>query len=123
MPSPTFHRTPAATDLANSIQSSDDDCADLRRVLEEAARSARDLHHSAARARRDNDHELAWFFERCAASDELRCDEVKELLGSRTRLSTSEMPTSAAFAAGDGADDADVSPNTRRGRIGIWPAL
>jgi len=92
-------------------------------MLDDAVRSTKELRQSAEHARRDNDQELATFFECCAMSDEARSIEVKELLTSRTRLPTSESPTSAAFAAGDGADDADVSPDSRRGRVGIWPAL
>lgn len=101
----------------------DDGCADLRRMLDDASRSAKELRQSAERARRESDGELATFFECCALSDEARTVEVKELLASRTRPSASDNPTSAAFAAGDGADDADVSPDSRRGRVGIWPAL
>jgi len=92
-------------------------------MLDEAIRSAKELRQSGERARRENDPELCTFFECCALSDEARAVEVRELLASRTLLPASENPTSAAFAAGDGADDADVSPDSRRGRVGIWPAL
>jgi len=100
-----------------------DERADLQRVLDDSIRSAKELRQSAERARRAHDQELATFFERCAVSDEARTVEVKELLASRTRLSAPERPTATDFAAGDGADDADVSPNSARGKPGTWPAL
>jgi len=103
--------TTDATEVAGSLRSSDEDCADLRRVLENAIRSAKELRQNAVRARAENDHELAEFFDRCALSDKATMAEATELLHSRTRLSAPEMPTAAAFAAGDGANDADVSPN------------
>ena len=115
--------TTSASEPAVSPQSSDEDCADLRRVLADAIRSAKELRPSAERARQENDHELAAFFERCAQSGEGIAAEAAELLQARTRLSAPELPTAAAFAAGDGADDADVSPNSQRGKVGIWPAL
>jgi tellurite resistance protein len=122
MPEPNAYPTSSATERAGSLQSSDEQCADLRRVLENALRSSKELRQSAERARTERDHELATFFERCALSDEATMAEATELLHSRTRLSASEIPTAAAFAAGDGADDADVSPNSQRARSGIWPA-
>jgi len=118
--------TPAATSVTPSDPSppaKDDELADLRRVLDEAIRSAKELRQSAERARRQDDQELASFFERYAAADEARTVEVKELLTARTQLPASEAATSAAFAAGDGADDADVSPDSQRGKVGTWPAL
>jgi len=94
-----------------------------RRVLENAQRSVHELRQSAERARKENDQELATFFQRCALKEESTVAEASELLNARTRLSAPEIPTSAAFAAGDGADDADVSPDSRRGKVGVWPAL
>ncbi|HYQ42193.1 MAG TPA: hypothetical protein VER11_09495 [Polyangiaceae bacterium] len=123
MPPITPYPWNSATGSADSSPPSDDGCADLRRMLDEAIRSAKELRQSGERARRENDPELCTFFECCALSDEARAVEVRELLASRTLLPASENPTSAAFAAGDGADDADVSPDSRRGRVGIWPAL
>lgn len=101
----------------------DDECADLRRVLENASRSIHELRQSAERARKENDHELATFFLRSTLGEESTIAEATELLNARTRLSAPEISTSAAFAAGDGADDADVSPDSRRGKAGVWPAL
>ena len=118
-PSPTAR----ATELTDPLPSLDDECADLRRVLENALRSAKELRQSAERARREHDHELATFFLRCTLTEESTIAEASELLASRTHLSASEIPTSAAFAAGDGADDVDVSPDSRRGKVGVWPAL
>lgn len=112
-----------SSDTADPLQSLDEDCADLRRVLENAIRSARELRQCAERARKEDDAELAAFFERRAASDEVTVAEASELLHSRVRPSATEIRTSAAFAAGDGADDADVSPDSRRGKVGVWPAL
>ncbi|HYP99900.1 MAG TPA: hypothetical protein VER96_14590 [Polyangiaceae bacterium] len=123
MTSTTFQQTTSAIGPWDSGATADDDCEDLRRLLDGAARSSHELRQSAERAQRENDQELARFFERCAASDLIRTAEAKRLLGSRTRHPESEIPTSAAFAAGDGADDADVSPDSRRGKVGVWPAL
>ena len=123
MTSTNAQATSSANEAAGSLQSSDEDCADLRRLLANAIRSAKELRPSAERARQENDHELAAFFERCARSDEATAAEATQLLQARTRLSAPEIPTAAAFAAGDGADDADVSPNSQRGKVGIWPAL
>ena len=122
MASTTPYPTTRATESAGSLQPSDEGCADLRRVLANALRSAKELRRSAERARRENDHELATFFERCAISDEATMAEATELLQSRTRLSAPEIPTAAAFAAGDGANDADVSPNSQRAQVGVWSA-
>jgi hypothetical protein len=122
MPSITPYPT-GATAPAGTLQASDDECADLRRVLENAQRSANELRQSAEHARKENDYELATFFIRCTLTEESTITEATELLNSRTRLSSPEIKTSAAFAAGDGADDADVSPDSRRGKVGVWPAL
>ena len=119
----TAYPTTSATKPAGSLQASDEECADLRRVLESAIRSAKELRQSAERARRERDYQLATFFEHRAMSDEATIAEATELLHSRTRLSEPEIPTAAAFAAGDGANDADVSPNSQRGKVGVWPAL
>jgi hypothetical protein len=108
MPRTTPQPTTDATKPASSLQSSDEECADLRRVLENALRSVKELRQSAERARRENDYELAAFFERCALSDKAKMTGATGLLHSRTRLSAPEIPTAAAFAAGDGANDADV---------------
>jgi len=121
MPPTTPYPTRPA--ITGSPQASDDDCADLRRVLENALRSVHELRQGTERARKEHDHELATFFLRCSLAEESTIAEATELLNSRTRLAAPEIPTSAAFAAGDGADDADVSPDSRRGRVGIWPAL
>lgn len=118
----TSARTTQSPDSVNADPTSDE-CADLRRALDESIRSAKELRQSAERARRQNDRELSAFFERCAVSDEARITEAKELLSARTELPAGEAPTTAAFAAGDGADDADVSPNSQRGKVGIWPAM
>src|SRR6478735_4317212 len=123
MSSTTVQQTTRAIDLWDSGATVDGDCADLRRLLEGANRSSLELRQCAERALRENDQELARFFERCAASDLIRTAEAKRLLHSRARHPESEIPTSAAFAAGDGADDADVSPDSRRGKVGVWPAL
>lgn len=123
MASTTPYPTTRASATASSNDTSDDGCTDLRRALENAVRSANELRSSAERARRDNDHELATFFLRCTLSEESTIAETTELLNSRTRLSAPEIPTAAAFAAGDGADDIDVSPDSRRGKVGVWPAL
>lgn len=121
--SPTSQATGSTTAIGNVLESSADESVELRRLLENASRSRRDLRGSAERARREHDHELAAFFERCALSDEARITEASQLLRSRTRLSATEIATSAAFAVGDGADDADVSPDSKRGRVGVWPAF
>jgi len=120
---PTTAESATASEPAGSPQSPGENLAGLRRALDDAIRSAKELRQGAERARRENDQELATFLERCAVSDEARTVEARELLDSRTRLAASESPTAAAFAAGDGADDADVSPDSQRGKVGNWPAL
>ncbi|HYP76930.1 MAG TPA: hypothetical protein VER12_13275 [Polyangiaceae bacterium] len=120
---PTTPESATASEPAGSPQSPAENLAGLRRALDDAIRSAKELRQGAERARRENDQELATFLERCAVSDEARTVEARELLDSRTRLAASESPTAAAFAAGDGADDADVSPDSQRGKVGNWPAL
>jgi hypothetical protein len=123
MPPTTPYPATRASAPASAPKSADDDCADLRRVLENALRSANELRQSTERARRENEYELATFFVRCTLTEESTIAEATEFLNARTRLSAPEIPTAAAFAAGDGADDADVSPDSRRGKVGLWPAL
>jgi hypothetical protein len=121
-----MNQMPATTQPAANgpdARESSDGRTELRRVHEAAIRSALELRESAERARRDSDAELSAFLERCARSDEVRAAQAKELLRSRVGLPAAEEVTSAAFAAGDGADDADVSPDSRRRRIGTWPAF
>ncbi len=101
-------------------ESATDGRAELRRLHESAVRSAQKLRQCAVRARRENDPALSAFFERCARSDEARAVEAKELLRSQVGLPAA---TSAAFAAGDGATDADVSPDSWRPRVGTWPVF
>jgi len=108
----------AATSGSEPNESSTDPRTELRRMYEAALRSAQELQHGAERARRENDPQLSAFFERCARNDEVRAAQAKELL--RSRSGPTEEATSAAFAAGDGATDADVSPDSRRRRIGTW---
>ncbi|HET7541118.1 MAG TPA: hypothetical protein VFK05_14670 [Polyangiaceae bacterium] len=113
--------TPAAASGPEPGESSTDRRTELRRVYEAALRFAKELHEGAERARRENDPQLSAFFERCARNDEVRAAQAKELL--RSRSGPPEEATAAAFAAGDGATDADVSPDSRRRRIGTWPAF
>jgi len=108
---------------SHSGESAAEGRAELRRLYEAAVRSAKELRQDAERAHQDNDLQLSAFFERCARSDEVRAAQAKEMLRSRVGLPAPEAATSAAFAAGDGADDADVSPDSRRRRAGTWPAF
>ena len=64
------------------------------------------------------------FFARCSATTAALGQEAKQLLFARAALEPSrEAVSSAAAAAGDGADDAQVSPGEERGKVGVWPAL
>lgn len=90
-------------------------------VLYRAIREAAELRRFADDAR-DTDHELHSFFERCAFSQAERASEAQQLLASRSRTHQGEVVTSAAFAAGDGANDADVAPSSERRSVRLWPA-
>ena len=89
----------------------------LQRTIEEAA----ELRRVAAEAR-EADAELYAFFERCASTQAERAREARQLLAARSLAHPAEVVTSAAFAAGDGATDADVAPSSERRSVRLWPA-
>ena len=93
--------TTDATEVAGSLRSSDEDCADLRRVLENAIRSAKELRQNAVRARAENDHELAEFFDRCALSDKATMAGSVRLVetGITETSRTGELPPTRALAS------------------------
>ncbi|MEI9938603.1 MAG: hypothetical protein WDO69_15405 [Pseudomonadota bacterium] len=80
--------------------------AELRRFAEDA---------------RGTDDELYAFLEHCACTQTEQAREARQLLISRAISHRGEAVTSAAFAVGDGATDADVSPSSERRSVHVWP--
>jgi len=70
---------------------------------------------------RDIDAELYAFFEHCAYTQVEQATEAQQLLLARATRHQSEAVSSAAFADGDGASDADVSPSSERRTVHVWP--
>lgn len=70
---------------------------------------------------RDVDDELYAFFEHCAYTQTEQATEAQQLLSSRATSNRGEAVTAAAFAVGDGATDADVSPSDERRSVHVWP--
>ena len=99
-----------------------DDFSRIVRVLSHAVRQASELRRFADDARRANDAELHAFFERCAFAQLERATEAERLLVARASFPRGEAVTAAAFAAGDGATDADVAPGSERRSVRVWPA-
>jgi hypothetical protein len=90
-------------------------------VLERAVRYASELRRFAEDAR-GSDDELSAFFEHCADTQTEQATKARQLLILRTISHCREAVTSAAFAAGDGATDADVAPSSERRSVRVWPA-
>ena len=88
----------------------------LYRAIEQASEWRR-----FAEGMRGTDDELRMFFERCALTQGERAKEAKRLLISRAFAARREVVSSAAFAAGDGATDADVAPSSERRSVHVWP--
>ena len=97
-----------------------DDLLRIASVLYRAARQASEWRRFAEGAR-GTDDELSEFFERCAFRQSERATEARQLLISRALATQREFVTAAAFAAGDGATDADVSPSSERRSDRVWP--
>lgn len=99
-------------------------------VLYHALRDASACRKYVSDGRAANNPELERFFEQCRSIDAERVSMAKRLLspliadaaGSADGAAASGA-TAAAFAPGDGADDADISPSGERGKVGNWPAL
>ena len=89
-------------------------------VRTRAVRQAAELLRFAADAR-GMDDELCAYFEHCAYTQTEQAKKATQLLISRAGSERGEAVTSAAFAAGDGATDADVSPSSERRSIHVWP--
>jgi hypothetical protein len=98
-----------------------DNSARLASLLQRALQSAAELRRFAEDAR-GTDDELYAFFEHCAYTQTEQATEAKQLLISRTITPAGEVVTAAAFAAGDGATDADVAPGSERRTVRVWPA-
>ena len=80
------------------------------------------MHHAEFAEEAEGNDELRTFFERCAFTQTLRATEAKRLLISQAAIRRNDVVTSAAFAAGDGASDADVAPGSERRTVRVWPA-
>jgi hypothetical protein len=98
-----------------------DDLSRIGGVLSRAVRQAAELRRFAEEAR-GTDDEVSEFYERCALTQTEQATEAKQLLIARSLTHRAEAVTSAAFAAGDGATDADVAPSSERRSVRIWPA-
>lgn len=113
------------TAVAHGSNVEADDLCALVRVLYHALQGASAARQYTDDARRSKRAELVQFFERCRAEDAERINQMKRLLA--PLLAESPGPaaeaTSAAFAAGDGADDSQISADEQRGKVGNWPAL
>jgi hypothetical protein len=99
---------------------SGDDLVTIASVLYRAVQQASEWRRFAEGAL-GVDNELKEFFERCAFTQSERATEARQLLISRAIATRREVVTSAAFAAGDGATDADVAPSSERGSARVWP--
>ncbi len=121
-PTPRLTSSASAQELAASAaRLLADDLTRIASVLQRALRHAAELQKFAEDARA-TDHELCAFFERCALTQAERAAEAEQLLMARTLVQRGEVVTSAAFAAGDGATDADVAPSSERRSVRLWPA-
>src|SRR6188768_1104121 len=96
-----------------------DDFLRIVSVLYSAMQQAAEWRRFAEEAQ--GNKELHAFFERCAFTQTERATEAKQLLISQALAQRREVVTSAAFAAGDGANDADVAPNSDRRTVRVWP--
>ena len=70
---------------------------------------------------------LQQFFERCVRALEQQRDDAPSVAApprdvSAVEAAPSEQVSAATFASGDGADDAQVTPEGARGKAGNWPA-
>jgi hypothetical protein len=78
-----------------------------------------------SQAHAENDRQLLELFESSLAAYSEQEEALRQrLLATRTQGAhpPAEQVTSASFAPGDGASDADVLPEGQRGRPGNWPA-
>ncbi len=118
-----LERTPrtAQADASPAIELLTEDFLRLVSVLYRAIQEAAELRRLAEAARATDD-ELYAFFERCAFTQAERASEAQHILSSRSLTQQAEVVTSAAFAAGDGATDADVAPSSERRSVRVWPA-
>lgn len=103
-----------------SVDESTDRFSRLLSVRTRALRQAAELRRFAEDAR-DVDDELYAFFEHCAYTQTEQATEAQQLLSSRATSNRGEAVTAAAFAVGDGATDADVSPSNERRSVHVWP--
>ena len=78
-----------------------------------------------SQARQENQPELLELCERALASYHELADAARQRLrasGPEAGARSAEQITSASFAPGDGATDADVLPDGQQKRAGNWPA-
>ena len=113
-------KTAVSPQELESVDESTDRFSRLLSVRTRALKQAAELRRFAEDAR-DIDDELYAFFEHCAYSQTEQAMEARQLLISRATSNRGEMVTEAAFAVGDGATDADVSPSNERRSVHVWP--
>src|SRR6478609_387353 len=94
--------------LESSADALTDSFSRLVIVRTRALRQAAEFRRFAEDAR-DKDDQLYAYFEHCAYTHTEQATEAGQLLMSRAIGENGEAVTSAAFAVGDGASDADVS--------------
>jgi hypothetical protein len=95
----------------------------MRVHLEAAAVLAR---QGSSAAERSHDASFEQFFRRCVHDFERMELDARQLHakleGVGAQLAPSEQVSAASFAPGDGANDAQVTPEAARGKPGNWPA-
>ena len=121
----TAERTPQAKSSVSpqeleAVDELTDRFSRLLSVRTRALKQAAELRRFAEDAR-DIDDELYAFFEHCAYTQTEHATEAQQLLIARATSRRGEAITSAAFAVGDGATDADVSPSNERRSVHVWP--
>lgn len=73
-------------------------------------------------AERDGNNALELFFHRCLHELGRACADARHLKATKGASATPEQLSDATFAPGDGATDADVTPDAARDKPGTWPA-
>jgi len=94
-------------------------------LLQHALAGVRLAESGLRQARQEDARELIELFEHALASYNRCADAARQRLqGSESAgdARPAEQVTSASFAPGDGATDADVLPEGQQNRAGNWPA-
>jgi len=97
----------------------------LEELLQHALAGVLLARRGISHAQSKGDRELLELFENSLSTCNERAETVRQLLlvaRNEGESHPAEQVTSASFAPGDGASDADVLPEGERGRAGNWPA-